>query len=282
VSPEQAECRDDIGEHTDVWSFSVVLYECVTGKVPFDSEDYPELFRMIGEDAPESILDHGVGDAALWDIIRRGLAKDPAKRWPTMELLGQALARWLSARGIREDITGVLFESKWSVSERSDVAAAPEGLEPSSFVRRIQRNPALATTQVAPLRHELRRYAIYAGAAVVAVVVLAFLLAGGESANPTVAPDRGTSRTPSTVLEPGVTIPAPAAENGPALAAPTARPHPVSHEASSHAVPAASGASPTGLEKTEGASTPVPEATASGSPSSSPPNEQSDELLNPY
>jgi serine/threonine-protein kinase len=280
VSPEQAECRDDIGEHTDVWSFSVVLYECLTGKVPFESEDYPELFQKISEEAPESILDHGVGNHELWDIIRRGLAKNPAERWPTMHLLGQMLASWLTARGVREDITGVLIESKWAVTARSEPAQAPDTLEPSSFVRRIQRNPALATTQLAPVRSALRRYAIYVGAGIAALVVLAFLLAGSGSPSPTVAADQVTPLTAPTVVEPGVTIPAPGDKNGPALAAPTARPHAASNEASRHAAPATS-ALLGELEKIKGASTPPAAASASASPSTSPSSEQG-ELLDPY
>ncbi len=276
ASPEQAACDDEIGVHTDVWSFSVVLYECLTGKVPFDSEDYPELFRMIGQDAPESILDHGVGDAELWEIIRRGLAKDPAHRWPTMHGLGQALAAWLAARGVREDITGVLLESKWSVSSRSEPAMALESPEPSSFVRRVQRNPALATTQRAPARRELKRYAILGGAGLGAFVGIAFLLFGPESPSASRAPDRGSSPlTAPPVLEPGVTIPAPDRKTGPAAPAATVTAH---HVGSPHVAPAASEVKPLEPEKQENGSTPLPEASASASPQ----GEQAADLLNPY
>jgi eukaryotic-like serine/threonine-protein kinase len=188
ASPEQAACREDVGEHTDVWSFCVVLYECLTGKVPFDSEEYPELFRQIGQDAPESILDHGVGDAELWEIVRRGLAKVPEQRWPTMHSLGQALAGWLRARGIHEDVSGVLLESKWLARTRSDPAASMSSVEPSSFVRRIERNPALKTTERAPRRPRLTRtgrYAVVGGTVLGAVLGAVFgLVELGSSSAP--------------------------------------------------------------------------------------------------
>ncbi len=184
VSPEQASCREDVGAHTDVWSFCVVLYECLTGKVPFDSEDYPELFRQIGHEPPESILDHGVGDLELWEIIQRGLAKPPAERWPTMLDLGRALAQWLRDHGIREDISGVVLESKWLPRSHSDPAAAMSVLEPSSFVRRIERHPALATTQHAPKLRRIGRHAALGATALAALVGIIYGLVALASPRP--------------------------------------------------------------------------------------------------
>ncbi|HEX6765644.1 MAG TPA: protein kinase [Polyangiaceae bacterium] len=175
VSPEQAACLEDVGEHTDVWSFCVVLYECLTGKVPFDSEDYPELFRQIGHEPPESTLDHGVGDLELWEIIRHGLAKSPKERWVSMQSLGQAMAAWLTGQGVHEDISGILLESKWLLKPRSDPATAMSELEPSSFVRRVRRDPALRTTERAPV-HSFRSKALIGGAVVAAVLALAYVV----------------------------------------------------------------------------------------------------------
>jgi eukaryotic-like serine/threonine-protein kinase len=133
VSPEQAVCRDDVGKEADVWSFCVVLYECLTGTLPFASDSYRELFRKIGEDAPESILAHGVGDFELWEIVRRGLAKVPSERWSSMQALGRALAQWLETQGVQEDISGVVLASKWLGRNRSD----PVPFDPPSLVRHV-------------------------------------------------------------------------------------------------------------------------------------------------
>jgi serine/threonine protein kinase len=128
VAPEQATCREDVSQAADIWSFSVVLYECLTGQVPFAANDCRELFRRIVEDAPEPILSQGVEDEELWEIVRRGLEKAPEERWPSIVALGRALARWLRAQGVEDDVSGVLLESKWLGKNRT----LPPPIEPSS------------------------------------------------------------------------------------------------------------------------------------------------------
>jgi eukaryotic-like serine/threonine-protein kinase len=125
VAPEQALCRADVGPAVDVWAFCVVLYECVTGVVPFEADDCRELFRSIGEDPPRPTLAYGVGDLELWEILRRGLAKDPRQRWPTLFELGRALARWLAARGVQDDVSGVLLKSRWLAKGESEPRFSP-------------------------------------------------------------------------------------------------------------------------------------------------------------
>jgi serine/threonine protein kinase len=97
LSPEQAECRPDVDHRSDIWSLCATLYECVTGTLPFGGETDDALFVEIAQGEPRSILDHTAGDAALWAILRRGLAKAPADRWPSMEALAEALNDWLLA-----------------------------------------------------------------------------------------------------------------------------------------------------------------------------------------
>ena len=117
AAPEQTLCRAEVGRAADIWAFSVVLYECLTGAVPFWTEDYADLFRRIEEEPPRPTLAYGVGDLELWEIVRRGLEKNPDARWPSMLALGQALARWLDRRGVQDDVSGVLIRSKWLKGE---------------------------------------------------------------------------------------------------------------------------------------------------------------------
>jgi eukaryotic-like serine/threonine-protein kinase len=113
MSPEQARGRDDVDFRTDIWSLCVVLYEAVTGQVPFSAPNYNALVRAIVEDEPTPLLNHTAGDAELWEILKRGLAKATGERQGSMAELGQALARWLLLQGAHEDACGSSVESKW-------------------------------------------------------------------------------------------------------------------------------------------------------------------------
>jgi eukaryotic-like serine/threonine-protein kinase len=121
MSPEQARGENDTDHRTDVWSFCVVLYELLTGRVPFNGSNYNALLRAIINDRPPSIVSHAAGDQQLWQIIERGLRKTANQRWDTMRVLGEALALWLYERGVREDVCAASLKTAWLESGLSGV-----------------------------------------------------------------------------------------------------------------------------------------------------------------
>jgi serine/threonine-protein kinase len=121
MSPEQARGENDSDHRTDVWSFCVVLYELLTGRVPFNGSNYNALLRAIINDRPPSIVSHAAGDQQLWNIIERGLRKSASQRWDTMRVLGEALALWLYERGVREDVCAASLKTAWLESGLSGV-----------------------------------------------------------------------------------------------------------------------------------------------------------------
>ncbi|MDJ0976689.1 MAG: serine/threonine-protein kinase, partial [Planctomycetota bacterium] len=53
MAPEQfAGERGDVGPAADQWALGVVLYECLTGRLPFPSDDLPSLARFVMEAEP--------------------------------------------------------------------------------------------------------------------------------------------------------------------------------------------------------------------------------------
>jgi serine/threonine protein kinase len=75
MSPEQARGDAEIDVRTDVWGVGVVLYELLTGTPPFAGDNYNALLWAIVHEAPVPVTDLGAGDAELWSILGRALAK---------------------------------------------------------------------------------------------------------------------------------------------------------------------------------------------------------------
>jgi serine/threonine protein kinase len=129
MSPEQARGLEQVDARSDLWSFSVVLYEAIAGVAPFQATSYAALLRMIVEDQPKSLKELAAADHALSYIVARGLNKDPLARYDSLSQMGRALAAWLADQGISEDACGVSLEAKW-LSRQTD----PNGLGRASWL----------------------------------------------------------------------------------------------------------------------------------------------------
>ncbi|WP_441291433.1 protein kinase domain-containing protein [Sorangium sp. KYC3313] len=132
MSPEQADGQLDVGEQTDVWAFSVVMYEMITGRRPFSGETLSAVIVAIFSKEPVPTTELGAGDEALWAILRRGLAKSPADRWPSMRALGRALAAWAVERGVTADVAGTSLAHQWLARGAEPPLAAEEAAAPSA------------------------------------------------------------------------------------------------------------------------------------------------------
>lgn len=134
-SPEQACGQLDIDHRTDVWSITVVLYELITGRLPFNGPNYNALLMAILKDNPTTIMSLGRGDRALWKILIRGLARSREERWQSMNELGLALARWLYDQGVRADITASSLREVWLKEVNLNDAPAAQSFSPAQASR---------------------------------------------------------------------------------------------------------------------------------------------------
>ncbi|HYQ00545.1 MAG TPA: serine/threonine-protein kinase [Polyangiaceae bacterium] len=113
MSPEQARGEADVDGRTDVWALCVVLYEVITGNLPFAADNYNALLYAILEGQPKTFNELGISEPLLWSILSRGLEKNRDRRCADMFELGRGLAIWLLDRGVQEDVCNGLLRSKW-------------------------------------------------------------------------------------------------------------------------------------------------------------------------
>ena len=113
MSPEQARGLEQVDARSDLWSFSVVLYEAIAGVTPFHADDYVTWLRSIVQDEPKTLKDRAVADHALSYIVARGLSKDPMARYASIAQMGKALAAWLADQGVTQDACGVSLDTRW-------------------------------------------------------------------------------------------------------------------------------------------------------------------------
>jgi eukaryotic-like serine/threonine-protein kinase len=97
-SPEQA-TGEAPSPASDVYSLGIVLYEMITGALPFTAPDSQELARLHLEHPPIPPREY-IPDipTVLEEIILKVLSKEPAARYRTADQLGRVLLRFGTQR----------------------------------------------------------------------------------------------------------------------------------------------------------------------------------------
>src|SRR6059058_2924637 len=136
LSPEQAR-GSPVDQTSDLYSVGVVLYELLTGQVPFTGETPLEIaMKHLSEvpKPPSELRPEVPHDLDL--VVLRALAKDPADRYPTAEQMDADLERVLKGMPVGSETA----EAATAVLSGSGVIAAA----PTSVITR--------PTQGAPVR----------------------------------------------------------------------------------------------------------------------------------
>jgi eukaryotic-like serine/threonine-protein kinase len=93
MAPEQMRATKDVDTRADIWSLGVTLFQCLTGRLPFEDENFARLTLMVHQtDAPRVRSLVPAVSLAMDELVARCLAREPADRFPSVAALAEALS----------------------------------------------------------------------------------------------------------------------------------------------------------------------------------------------
>ncbi len=251
MSPEQMIAARDVDARSDIWSLGVVLYELLTGAVPWNAPTMPEVVAAILSQPPQPISELRPDvPLELQKIVSHCLEKEPENRYLNLTAFVRALAPFGAARHAQsvERVSHLLGDDPPTVRADRLLSTPPPAMRRSAPPPSAP--AAAAVGQVARRSSWLVSAVLFLGVAIVAAVVTLALSApktAAVAAPPVDPPPSATPSAPSLAepeaespVAPATAIAVPSASSAPA-AVPmtprpsTSRPHPASAAASAPA-----------------------------------------------
>lgn len=97
VAPEQLEGRE-LDARADVYSLGCLLFECLSGRVPFEGTPAAKLFAHASRPPPSLASVDATLAERVDPVLARAMAKDPVARHPSAGDLGRALESAIEGR----------------------------------------------------------------------------------------------------------------------------------------------------------------------------------------
>ncbi|HEX6764570.1 MAG TPA: serine/threonine-protein kinase, partial [Polyangiaceae bacterium] len=142
MSPEQMSSSRSVDARADIWAIGAILYELVTGAVPFEADSMPQLCGMILQDLPRPPRSRRADlPGALEHVILRCLEKDRDKRFQNIAELAAALAPLAPKSAARSAQRIAKILSAAGVSSPALQLATSTSVAPAAT------NPTASTTQ---------------------------------------------------------------------------------------------------------------------------------------
>jgi eukaryotic-like serine/threonine-protein kinase len=230
MSPEQLTEPASVDHRTDIWSIGVVLYEGITGQLPFEGDTFARICANVLQGQPKPIDDAWLAPfPRLGPIINRCLAKDREQRFPNIERLCQALLPEAGERGKRAfasiQTLSAPRERSASLSESQapSEAATEAGGSIGTLTATAQPTIIAATTEKRKLRVAVSVGAFFVLAVSVGLIVHSSRRADASKATTDAVHSRGAT--------PSIPLPSASAEPSRARSEPPVAPAPSSSTA---------------------------------------------------
>jgi serine/threonine-protein kinase len=150
MSPEQFRSARDVNVCTDLWSLGVILFELLSGRIPFSANSAPELYPLIVTQSTPSVRElRAEVPEKLDQIIQRCLARTQSHRYQSVAAFAQDLRPFASLRAIPsiDRILGTEREAKRSTIPREAKSTWPElpAIHDSQIVNFVWNKPVSLT-----------------------------------------------------------------------------------------------------------------------------------------
>jgi serine/threonine-protein kinase len=98
MSPEQVRRRKGVDHRSDLWSVGVIIFQCLTGRLPFQAEELGELILEICAEAVPLASQFAPDlDLDVNRFLARALAREPHERFQSASELADAFSALVSA-----------------------------------------------------------------------------------------------------------------------------------------------------------------------------------------
>src|SRR5262245_29157920 len=199
MSPEQCEGRGNVDHRTDIYALGIVIYEMITGRVPFTGEGYGEILvqHLTQMPAAPSTI-RGVIPPHVEAVVMKALNKRPEDRYPNMDEFMKACADpvgYVEAfGGIASFQQTVLQPTSLPVGTQSRITPSP--LSPMTpvpgSITGVGTGPTPTTlgASAGQVAGGGKKVGLFAGIGVVVLgAVIAALMLGGKGDKPVAAND---------------------------------------------------------------------------------------------